>query len=597
MKPGIFLGIVVLGSLAPSATAGIPAFPGALGFGAVATGGRNGTVVHVTNLNDSGAGSFRDAVSKPSRIVVFDVGGYVQLKSSVAISSDITVEGQTAPGGGIGFRGAEISGGGQSNIILRYVRIRPGSETNSLNDNAFNMHNGHLYMLDHCSFEFAPWNNIDGVSTDWQNTPVDNVTFQHCLFADPINQQFSAHCESVGSSWSWFYNAFVNSHNRNPLAKTNTVFVNNVLYNFGAGYQTRTSTAFKHDIVGNYYVFGPHTSTDLTWYMIDSNQSIYAKGNMKDSTMDGTLNGGPTGVKWENTAGTLLTSPWSTLTDTVPILSAATAVHLAASRTGALPYDGIDSLVWSQFNTLGKGTSGKTAGTTGPSSTVYTSQTETGLANNGYGSISGGTKPTDTDNDGLPDFWEAAMGSDPKKADATKIGTSGYAAIEEYANWLGMPHARVQVGGTIDIDLGTFTSGFKTVSPTYSVAGGSLGTAALQSNGRTARFTPGTATGLGSFGFTVKGSDGSSWTSTVSVLVEPGSSGIRPDPIPGVSEAAPATVTWIDARGTVLAREVRILDLQNPEPSAPAGLRGLAIAQVSFAGEPVRAIRCLGGIR
>jgi hypothetical protein len=81
------------------------AFPGAQGFGKAATGGRDGSVYHVTNLNDSGPGSFRDAVSSSGRIVVFDVGGYISLKTAVSAKSNLTLAGQTAPGGGIGFRG------------------------------------------------------------------------------------------------------------------------------------------------------------------------------------------------------------------------------------------------------------------------------------------------------------------------------------------------------------------------------------------------------------------------------------------------------------------------------------------------------------
>src|SRR4051812_37662671 len=81
------------------------AFPGALGFGANATGGRGGTVYHVTTLADSGPGSFRDAVSQQTRIVFFDVSGYINLTTAVSVKSNITIAGQTAPGGGIGFRG------------------------------------------------------------------------------------------------------------------------------------------------------------------------------------------------------------------------------------------------------------------------------------------------------------------------------------------------------------------------------------------------------------------------------------------------------------------------------------------------------------
>src|ERR1051326_594799 len=260
-----------------------PAFPGSLGFGANATGGRAGTVYHVTTLADSGAGSFRSAVSSGNRIVVFDVGGYVSLASAVSVKSSITIAGQTAPGGWIGFKGGEISFASSSNIICRYIRIRPGSDTASTGDDALSLYRAQNVICDHVSLEFGPWNNIDGVSDDWQNWPVTSISFQNCLIADPTYQQFGAHTESVNSTWSWCYNIFANSHNRNPLAKINTVFVNNVLYNYQAGYTTHTSTSFSHDIINNYFIFGPATTSDDTWYQIDSNQSIYYSGNLKDT--------------------------------------------------------------------------------------------------------------------------------------------------------------------------------------------------------------------------------------------------------------------------------------------------------------------------
>src|SRR4051812_43464560 len=83
------------------------AFPTALGFGKNASGGRSGTVYHVTNLNDAGVGSFREAVSASNRIIVFDVGGYISLKTAVSAKSNLTIAGQTAPGEGIGFKGGE----------------------------------------------------------------------------------------------------------------------------------------------------------------------------------------------------------------------------------------------------------------------------------------------------------------------------------------------------------------------------------------------------------------------------------------------------------------------------------------------------------
>ena len=99
----------------------IKAFPGAVGGGSYATGGRGGTVVHVTNLNDSGTGSFRDAVSQPNRIVVFDVSGTIELKKDVVVSSNVTIAGQTAPGGaGITLKNFKLGLGGE-NCIVRFI--------------------------------------------------------------------------------------------------------------------------------------------------------------------------------------------------------------------------------------------------------------------------------------------------------------------------------------------------------------------------------------------------------------------------------------------------------------------------------------------
>src|SRR5579871_502229 len=102
------------------------AFPGAEGFAAQASGGRGGTVYHVTNLNDDGPGSLREGVEHATgpRTVVFDVNGYIPLKSILRVGSDLTISGDTAPGAGIGLRDSEVSLSGSHNVIIRYVRIR-----------------------------------------------------------------------------------------------------------------------------------------------------------------------------------------------------------------------------------------------------------------------------------------------------------------------------------------------------------------------------------------------------------------------------------------------------------------------------------------
>jgi hypothetical protein len=499
------------------------AFPGAEGFGKKTTGGRNGVVYHVTNLDDSGAGSFRDAVSSSNRIVVFDVGGYVQLATAVSARSNLTIAGQTAPGGGIGFRGGEISFASQSNVILRFVRVRPGSETASTEDDALSLYRAHGVMIDHASFEFAPWNDIDGVSDDWQNYPVTDISIQDSLIADPTGQQFGAHTESVSSQWAWYRNIFASSHNRNPLAKVNNVFVNNVLYNDSAGYTTHTSTTFTHDILNNYFIFGPaSTGTDNSWFQVDKNQSIYAAGNLKDTNLNGVLDGAVTTPYWYQGTGTVLSAPWSSETTAMPPLDAASGARVAISQAGALPRDPVDALIISQVMTLGQGTTGTGANTVGPDSGLYTSQTQTGLPNNGYGSIASGTKPTDTDNDGMPDSWESATGSNPNADDAMTKAADGYALIEHYLNWLAAPHATAAAGASVDIDLSTYAAGFSAVSPTYVVSGAQNGTVALQADNHTARFQP-TARfqGLSSFTFEVTGSDGSACASEVAVLATP----------------------------------------------------------------------------
>jgi len=364
---------------------------------------------------------------------------------------------------------------------------------------------------------------IDGVSDDWQNYPVTNITFQDSIIGDPTGQQFGAHTESVQSNWSWYRNIFANSHNRNPLAKVNTVFVNNVLYNYSAGYTTHTSTTFTHDILNNYFIFGPaSTGTDNTWYQIDKNQSIYYSGNLKDSNLNGTLDGTATTPYWYQGTGTVLTSPWSTETTATPALDTASGARVAISNAGALPRDQIDALIISQVMTLGKGTTGTGAGTVGPDGGLYTSQTQTGLGNNGYGTIAAGTRLADGDNDGMPDVWERAVGTNPSADDAMTKAADGYANIEHYLNWLAEPHASTSGGAAVSIDLATYATGFGAVGPTFTISAVQNGTATLQADKHTVSFQPTAGfNGLGSFNFTVTGSDSSAYTSPVVVLVSP----------------------------------------------------------------------------
>ena len=141
--------------------------------------------------------------------------------------------------------------------------------------------------------------------------------------------------------------------------------------------------------------------------------------------------------------------------------------------------------------------------------------------NNGWGEVIAGEVATDTDKDGMPDYFEDAMGYDKSKDDAMTKESDGYVRIEKYINWLGAMHATAAGGKSLDFDLRTITRGFKDVAPTYSVSAAENGTVELAGDGYTARFAPkANFSGLASFKYTVKGNDNTEYTGRVEVLVE-----------------------------------------------------------------------------
>jgi hypothetical protein len=395
------------------------AFPGALGFGKKATGGRGYAVYHVTNLNDTGTGSFRDAVSASNRIVVFDVGGYVLLTTAVSAKSNLTIAGQTAPGDGIGFQGFEVSFNAASNVIVRYVRFRQGLIDPDWRKSGINLLNGSNMIFDHISIEFAQYNNIDAVGAT-------NITVQYSINADPTHQQFGAHTEG-GGFFTWYANLWANAHGRLPLAKANTQFVNNVAYNYQYAYCAGdTGGANWHDIINNYFIAGPSTNAPGDdFYQMNAGQTVYASGNLLDSNADGTLNGTDAGQPGGTTKATKANS---TDTASLPTTSAAAAYADVLANAGAWPKkrDQVDSLVVADVKSLGK--SGK----------LWTDQNATGLTNQGYGTLAGGTAPVDTDKDGMPDAWETKYGLNPNDpSDATgDFDKTGYTNIEKYINGL-----------------------------------------------------------------------------------------------------------------------------------------------------------------
>ena len=266
--------------MSAAALAQTPAFPGAEGHGRYVTGGRGGRVVHVTNLNDSGTGSFREAVKSGKRIIVFDVAGVIALKSDLKIGDNITILGQTAPSPGITLRYYTVQPG--NNNIIRFLRIRRGEEKN-INDGADAtwQRNKTGIIFDHCSFSWS----IDEVASFYDN---NNFTMQWCTVAESLtNPGHSKGAHGYGGIWggklaSFHHNFVGHLMNRgprfngarygwtgytsnkdydtykweNPVQAENVDFRNCVMYN-AQGTCYGGPGGGQINIVNNYYKAGP----------------------------------------------------------------------------------------------------------------------------------------------------------------------------------------------------------------------------------------------------------------------------------------------------------------------------------------------------
>ena len=281
------------------AMAQTPAFPGAEGFGRNVTGGRGGTVVHVTNLNDSGTGSLRTAVNGNSKkIVVFDVAGVIELKSDLVIGKNTTIEGQTAPYPGITVRYFTVRP--SNNNIIRFIRVRRGEEKN-VNDGAdaiWCRENNNI-ILDHCSFSWS----IDEIASFYDNR---DFTMQWCTLGEALaNAGHTKDEHSYGGIWggknaSFHHNFIAHVQNRAPrfcgarydwdgydqTTYGNTIqaervdFRNCVMYNWGNGNGCYGGTGGGQiNIVNNYYKAGQATANKTRVTQVSVATSTTAEGS------------------------------------------------------------------------------------------------------------------------------------------------------------------------------------------------------------------------------------------------------------------------------------------------------------------------------
>lgn len=263
----------------------VPAFPGAEGFARYTTTGGRGTdgkttVYHVTNLNDSGSGSLREALKKSGpKTIVFDVSGYIDLKSNLKVTSNTTIAGQTAPGNGITLRYYTVELTGCDNVIIRFLRFRR-SQVKNVNDGADTIwaREHKNIILDHCSMSWS----IDELASFYDNR---NFTVQWCMLAEGLNSGHEKGDHSYGGIWggkpaSFHHNFIAHVNNRAPRfngARYNwggydkTLYANSiqaervdfrncVMYNWGNGDGCYGGPGGGYiNMVNNYFKAGPGT--------------------------------------------------------------------------------------------------------------------------------------------------------------------------------------------------------------------------------------------------------------------------------------------------------------------------------------------------
>ena len=431
----------------------VPAFPGAEGYGRFAKGGRGGDVYHVTNLEDSGEGSLRDAIKskKPEvpRTVVFDVGGTIKLKKELRIEGikGLTLAGQTAPGGGITVRDHGVDFRKCSDIIVRYLRFRLGDETKTSEDVlGFGPEDGTCrdVILDHVT---ATWG-IDGIMDVYA---ADRFTMQWCLFGEALND--STHYKKephamlmsfrkIKGNISIHHNLLFSSRDRHPTlggypppesdAKSIFDFRNNVIYNWEGACNLATG---RFNLVGNYWRPGPNTKSydaempiqpkaeahNVTFGVLIANvfesKPEWSRDNYEAfqwGVRGGKYIGEVTVDKFKQNAEIVA------LGDRPVTHSAEESYAIVLAKAGAsMTRDAADLRV--------------IAGVKDRTHRRIDSQNEVG----GWPDLVPGAPKKDSDGDGMSDEWEAAHGLNiADSADGNSIRDDGYTNLERYLNQL-----------------------------------------------------------------------------------------------------------------------------------------------------------------
>jgi hypothetical protein len=443
------------------------AFPEAEGYGRFARGGREGRVIEVVNLNDSGPGSLREAVAAEGpRTVVFRVGGAIRLKSKLVVKNPyLTVAGQTAPGDGIALYGFTFGCYATHDVILRYVRIRVGDESGETLDGAGLGVGSDNCIMDHCSISWS-------IDEAFSSRMAKNITLQRTIIAEPLNMSVHSHYVGTGKGHSFagsisgdigsfHHNLLANCAGRNwSLAGGLTGgghfsgwldIRNNVVYNWE--HRTNDGGVKALNLVGNYYIPGPasrvfHLLMPDFGTVKDPQQYYVADNAMEGKPQYDVDNWANGGVRFQekSLSDIKLTQPEAMrlikldrpfCEPAVVTQSARVAYENVMADVGAnYPhYDAIDARTVKDVLNRTFTFKGSKTGLPG----IIDSQQDVG----GYPEMKGGEAPADSDHDGIPDAWEKAHGLNPNdSADAGRVADqAGYTWLEIYLN--GIPHLKV----------------------------------------------------------------------------------------------------------------------------------------------------------
>lgn len=412
-----------------------PAFPGAEGFGKYTTGGRGGKVFIVSNLQDSGPGSLRDAIKKKvPRIIVFSVSGTIALESPLDINNgDLTIAGQTAPGDGICIRNFPVKVSAD-NVIIRFIRFRPGDEKKS-QDDAISITHRKDIIIDHCTMSWA----VDECASFYDNT---NFTLQWCIISESLNASVHSKGEhGYGGIWggkkATFHHNLISSHNsRMPRFSGSSTtrnspdelvdFRNNVIYNWFHN-NSYGGEMGRYNIVANYYKPGPSSNPKYKWIL--NPYSPLGKFFIQNNVLVG--NSTVTSDNWSGIKANHLDSARVDVPFTVeelPEQSAEDAFEAVLKGAGAnIKRDVIDLRIISEA-LKGKASVGK------KKDGIIDTQTEAG----GWPELVSNPAPSDRDQDGMPDEWETKNKlnpDDPSDSPAFTLSKT-YSNIEVYLNSL-----------------------------------------------------------------------------------------------------------------------------------------------------------------